>query len=190
MSHSETSSPRGAARHVPARRRGLSALPMMANAQSASPDGRGDLRRTIPDVFAIHGQTTVVEQAHDAFRSPYEGANSLSSYAVGRETFDATLFGGVSAGGRGAKLWINPEIDQGFGLSDTLGLAGFPQWRSLQGRQGGALFPAAAPLLPPDLRPLRQGWSPSTRRPTRWAGREPRKLCRGHRGQVFGDRCL
>ena len=28
--------------------------------------------------------------------------------------------------GHGAELWINPEIDQGFGLSDTLGVAGFP----------------------------------------------------------------
>ena len=25
----------------------------------------------------------------------------------------------------GAELWINPEIDQGFGLSGTLGVAGF-----------------------------------------------------------------
>jgi high affinity Mn2+ porin len=27
---------------------------------------------------------------------------------------------------QGAEFWINPEIDQGFGLSGTLGLAGFP----------------------------------------------------------------
>ena len=27
---------------------------------------------------------------------------------------------------RGAELWINPEIDQGFGLANTLGVAGFP----------------------------------------------------------------
>ena len=26
----------------------------------------------------------------------------------------------------GAELWVDPEIDQGFGLSDTLGVAGFP----------------------------------------------------------------
>ena len=26
----------------------------------------------------------------------------------------------------GAELWVNPEIDQGFGLSSTLGIAGFP----------------------------------------------------------------
>ena len=27
---------------------------------------------------------------------------------------------------QGAEIWVNPEIDQGFGLSNTLGLAGFP----------------------------------------------------------------
>ena len=26
----------------------------------------------------------------------------------------------------GAEIWINPEIDQGFGLSNTEGVAGFP----------------------------------------------------------------
>ena len=103
---------------------GLAALPMTAAAQSGSPD---DAVPATADsgLIAIHGQTTVVEQAHDAFRSPYEGANSLSPDAVGRETFDATLF----AGGRpwsGGEAWINPEIDQGFGLSNTLGVAGFP----------------------------------------------------------------
>jgi len=27
---------------------------------------------------------------------------------------------------RGGEFWVNPEIDQGFGLSGTLGAAGFP----------------------------------------------------------------
>ena len=27
---------------------------------------------------------------------------------------------------QGAELWVNPEIDQGFGLANTLGVAGFP----------------------------------------------------------------
>jgi high affinity Mn2+ porin len=35
-----------------------------------------------------------------------------------------TLFLGVRPW-RGAELWINPEMDQGFGLDNTLGLAGF-----------------------------------------------------------------
>ncbi len=101
----------------------LTAYPWSAFAQSGSPDSAAPVT---PDtgIFAIHGQATVVEQAHDAFRSPYRGANSLAPYAVGRETFDATLFVGARPW-TGGEVWVNPEIDQGFGLSNTLGLAGF-----------------------------------------------------------------
>ena len=28
--------------------------------------------------------------------------------------------------GRAAEIWVDPEIDQGFGLSGTFGVAGFP----------------------------------------------------------------
>lgn len=102
----------------------FTAMPLAAAAQSGSPDSAAP---AAPDtgVFAVHGQATVVEQAHGAFRSPYQGANSLAPYAVGRETFDATLFIGARPW-KGGELWVNPEIDQGFGLSNTLGLAGFP----------------------------------------------------------------
>ncbi len=74
--------------------------------------------------FAMHGQFTYVEQATDAFRAPYDGPNSLSPH-VARETTDATLFIGARLW-PGAEGWIAPEIDQGFGLDDTLGAAGFP----------------------------------------------------------------
>jgi high affinity Mn2+ porin len=78
-----------------------------------------------PQDFAIHGQATFTDQGNLAFTSPYSGPNSLPGIAEGRETFDATLFVGVRPW-RGGEIWINPEIDQGFGLQDTLGLAGFP----------------------------------------------------------------
>lgn len=74
--------------------------------------------------FAIHGQLTYVEQETDSFRAPYSGPNSLSTDS-GRETVDATLFMGARLW-PGAEIWITPEIDQGFGLDDTLGVAGFP----------------------------------------------------------------
>jgi high affinity Mn2+ porin len=74
--------------------------------------------------FAIHGQLTYVEQETDSFKAPYRGPNSLSPDS-GRETVDATLFIG-SRLWPGAEGWIVPEIDQGFGLDDTLGVAGFP----------------------------------------------------------------
>ena len=40
----------------------------------------------------------------------------------------------------GAELWVNPEIDQGFGLSDTHGIAGFP---SGEAYKTGADYPYA-----------------------------------------------
>jgi high affinity Mn2+ porin len=76
------------------------------------------------EVFAIHGQMTYVEQETSDFHAPYRGPNSLSP-ASGRETVDATLFLGARLWS-GAEAWVNPEIDQGFGLDNTLGVAGFP----------------------------------------------------------------
>ncbi|MDE1933464.1 carbohydrate porin, partial [Bradyrhizobium sp.] len=77
------------------------------------------------DIFAVHGQATFVEQTHPAFRSPYQGPNSLSGGADAKETFDTTLSVGVKLW-QGAEFWANPEIDQGFGFSGSHGVAGFP----------------------------------------------------------------
>jgi high affinity Mn2+ porin len=76
------------------------------------------------EAYAIHGQMTFTDQGHLAFRAPYSGPNSLSPDANGRETLDITLYGGLRLW-KGAELWVNSELDQGFGLNDTLGLAGF-----------------------------------------------------------------
>ena len=73
--------------------------------------------------LAVYGQATYTEQDTDGFHAPYTGPNSLSPHA-GHETTDATLYLGARLW-RGAELWVNPEADQGFGLDDTLGLAGF-----------------------------------------------------------------
>src|SRR5689334_11814817 len=75
--------------------------------------------------WAWHVQSTVVYQYHPAFTSPFQGTNSLRPEAEGKHTFDLTLYGGVRPW-QGAELWLNPEVDQGFGLSNTLGVAGFP----------------------------------------------------------------
>ena len=78
-----------------------------------------------PENWAIHGQATITWELQPAFRSPYQGPHSLSPSANGRETFDATLYAGFRPW-PGAEIWINPEVDQGFGLSDTFGAAGYP----------------------------------------------------------------
>lgn len=75
--------------------------------------------------WSLHGQTTFVWQYHPAFRSLYRGSNSLDPGSRGDETFDATLFTGLRLWD-GGEVYVNPEIDQGFGLSNTVGVAGFP----------------------------------------------------------------
>jgi high affinity Mn2+ porin len=91
---------------------------------NASNAGNGSLAPLEGDNWSIHGQTTFTSQYAPPFHAPYRGANSLDPNA-GRETWDATLYAGLKLW-EGAQLWVNPEIDQGFGLSNTLGLAGFP----------------------------------------------------------------
>ena len=97
----------------------------------ASPSDKGPLAALWPDEdrINIHGQTTLVEQAYPSFRSPYVGTNSLPGTGEGRETWDATLYIGARLW-QGAELWVNPEIDQGMGLAQTHGVAGFPSAES------------------------------------------------------------
>ena len=89
---------------------GLSARP--AFAPPSSPD------------WSVHAQTTYLIQMDPDFRSPYVGPHSLIP-GQQRETWDVTFYLGVRLW-QGAELWIDPEIDQGFGLSDTFGVAGYP----------------------------------------------------------------
>jgi high affinity Mn2+ porin len=74
--------------------------------------------------WAVHAQTTYLVQTDPDFPSPYVGEHSLIP-GQSRETWDATFYLGMRLW-PGAELWVDPEIDQGFGLSDTLGVAGFP----------------------------------------------------------------
>ncbi len=75
-------------------------------------------------IWQVGGQTTLVAQTDFGVPGAFRGANSLSPAAQGRETLDFTLYAGLHPW-RGAEIWLSPEIDQGFGLSDTLGVAGF-----------------------------------------------------------------
>lgn len=98
----------------------VAAIPT-ANAGDA---GKSDTA-TNHESFAFHAQSTLVTQGNLAFPAPYRGPNSLDGGGDLRETFDLTIFAGTRPW-KGAEIWINPEIDQGFGLRNTLGAAGFP----------------------------------------------------------------
>ncbi len=116
----------------------------LAAAPPATPEGGGQqpnggttpqsdvaAASTAPDTppvlqnWAIHGQSTFTEFYHPGFTSPYRGPQSLDPGSRGDETWDVTLYAGVRPW-RGAEIWVNPEVDQGFGPSNTFGVAGYP----------------------------------------------------------------
>jgi high affinity Mn2+ porin len=82
------------------------------------------------DRFAFHGQSTFIEQYAAPFRSPYLGPQSLSPNQ-GRESLDFMYFVGAKLW-KGAEVWVDPEFNQGFGLSNTKGIAGFPSGASFK----------------------------------------------------------
>jgi high affinity Mn2+ porin len=77
------------------------------------------------DGWSLHAQSTLIEQWHGGFASPYAGQSSLEPTREDKHTITLTLFVGrrLWAGG---EFYYNPEITQGTGLSDTVGVAGFP----------------------------------------------------------------
>jgi high affinity Mn2+ porin len=105
----------------------ISASAALAQAIDSSTTKAADdsSRTTAGERFALHAQSTFVAQGNFAFRAPYEGANSLDGKGDLRETWDVTVYAGVKPWA-GGEIWANPEVDQGFGLRNTLGVAGFP----------------------------------------------------------------
>lgn len=78
-----------------------------------------------PNSWNVHGQFTYVEQGYPTFHSPYQGANSLLGSSQVQNTASATAFVGFRPW-EGTEIYVNPELMQGFGLNNTLGVAGFP----------------------------------------------------------------
>ncbi len=90
-----------------------------------------------PEWYSLHGQITNVTLYHPSFPSPFRGPNSLDPGNRGDETVSATFFAGIRLGDH-LELYADPEVDQGFGLSNTLGIADYP---SAEAYKIGAEYP-------------------------------------------------
>jgi high affinity Mn2+ porin len=77
------------------------------------------------DRWEIHGQTTYLPQGYPGFRALYTGTNSLTPAPQTQATWSSSLFLNTRLW-EGGELYYNPELLQGFGLNDTVGVAGFP----------------------------------------------------------------
>jgi high affinity Mn2+ porin len=75
--------------------------------------------------WSIHAQSTIIGQGNPPFPAAYTGAQSLYPGYQMRETFSVDGYLGYKAF-EGTEFYFNPEPFQGFGLSTTHGLAGFP----------------------------------------------------------------
>lgn len=76
--------------------------------------------------WSLHFQSTGVWQGYPGFHSPFQGQNSLPGGGEGRETISGTAFLGRRLPWKGGELYFNPEFNQGFGIGQTAGIAGFP----------------------------------------------------------------
>jgi len=90
-----------------------------ARAQTTQP-----FQINFPDWASVHVQDTDIWQFHPGFTSPTRGPNSLDPAARGDETVTATLYLGARLTNE-LSVYADPEIDQGFGLSNTTGVAGY-----------------------------------------------------------------
>ena len=76
------------------------------------------------DRLWLSGQVNIISQWHPAFRSPYQGPNSLTPEAQDASSRSLTLFTGLRLTATTALLSDVQETG-GHGLGEALGLAGF-----------------------------------------------------------------
>jgi len=79
-----------------------------------------------PDWFNVHGQTTIITEKHDTFRSPYAGPDSLPRDEGIKTSATATLFLGLHLPWEGGEVYLNPEVSGGEGFGGVEGIADFP----------------------------------------------------------------
>ena len=84
-----------------------------------------------PASWSLHGQATWIDQGHPSFNSPYEGPNSLEGNSENERTFSMSIFMGYRVWA-GTEVYLEPEAFQGHGLSNTLGMAGFPNGEAVK----------------------------------------------------------
>lgn len=84
--------------------------------------------------YNFHFQETVITQYKPGFAALYSGQNSLLPKVETESSITTTFFGATRLW-KGASAYFNPELSGGSGLSQTLGVAGFPNGETF--RVGG-----------------------------------------------------
>jgi high affinity Mn2+ porin len=106
-----------------------------ARGQDSSPSDQpqGATNLTPPDsqLWNLHLQSTVGAQGHPSFPADYTGLNSLKPGVEVKDTVSVDVTGGVRLW-RGGEFFADVLVWQGYGLSNTLGAAGFPNGEAIR----------------------------------------------------------
>lgn len=112
---------------------GFASSGSVAHAQDKPPDGSSQAAGEALPVMVPHsewdrlwlsGQVNIISQWHPAFRSPYQGPNSLSPKAQDASSRVLTLFTGLRLS-NSTELLCDVQETGGHGIGEALGLAGF-----------------------------------------------------------------
>jgi high affinity Mn2+ porin len=76
------------------------------------------------ELYSVHGQSTGVLQGYPKFPARYTGPNSFTPFGQARFGSTTNLFAGLRVWEGGA-MYVNPEISEGFGLSNSVGAASY-----------------------------------------------------------------
>ncbi|WP_166142155.1 carbohydrate porin [Methylosinus sp. RM1] len=76
------------------------------------------------EVYSFHGQTTAVLQGYPKFRALYSGKRSFPANGLANAGSTSNLFFGMRLW-KGGAVYVNPEIDMGYGLANSVGAASY-----------------------------------------------------------------
>ncbi len=92
--------------------------------------------------WLFHMQSTEIAQGQSGFHSPYAGTNSLRPDDTLKQSSSIDIYLGAHLW-PGGEIYLNAEYYQGFGLSDTRGIAAFPNAENYKlGQKIGDIFNA------------------------------------------------
>src|ERR1700693_2708514 len=150
----------------------LYALPARAQDPGGSTAGPSETETSDPQTIFPHpdstrwwisGQFNNIAQGHPSFSAKYSGAHSLDPRREIRDSRVMTLFTGLELT-HSTEILFDPEITQGHGISDALGLAGFTNLDVVRNPDLGSA-PYIARVMIHQIIPLSHETSPQPRGP-------------------------
>lgn len=89
------------------------------------PAPSGEAPPATAEDYSAHGVITWIPQGYPSFPAAYSGPHSLPPQAHVEQVLQVDAYLGLALW-KGASIYLNPEVDEGFGVGNTFGIAGFP----------------------------------------------------------------